>query len=71
MYKAFNTFIENYAKEFKITNNWPEQYGWEQIRFKKYEVNNKDEFKEHVDVMDYASAKRFLVFFLPFLFINR
>ena len=24
----------------------------------------KDEFKEHVDVMDYASAKRFLVFFL-------
>ena len=31
---------------------------------KKYEVNNRDEFKEHVDVMDYASAKRFLVFFL-------
>ena len=30
----------------------------------QYEVNGKDEFKEHVDVMDYASAKRFLVFFL-------
>ena len=59
LYKAFNTFIEKYAKEFKITNNWPEKYGWEQIRFKKYEVNDKDEFKEHVDVMDYASAKRF------------
>ena len=26
--------------------------------------NDKDEFKEHVDVGDYASARRFLVFFL-------
>jgi hypothetical protein len=43
---------------------WPEKFGFEQIRFKKYEVNNVDEFQEHVDVMDYASAKRFLVFFL-------
>jgi len=64
LYTSLNSFIEKYAKEFNITNNWPEKYGWEQIRFKKYEVNNKDEFKEHVDVMDYASAKRFLVFFL-------
>ena len=46
------------------THQWPQKFGFEQIRFKKYEVNNADEFKEHVDVMDYASAKRFLVFFL-------
>jgi len=64
IYKALNPFIERYAKDHNITNNWPERYGWEQIRFKKYEVNDKDEFKEHVDVMDYASAKRFLVMFL-------
>ena len=31
---------------------------------KKYMPNNIDEFKEHVDVSDYASARRFLVFFL-------
>jgi len=64
IYKALNPFVERYAKDHNITNNWPERYGWEQIRFKKYEVNDKDEFKEHVDVMDYASAKRFLVMFL-------
>ena len=37
---------------------------FEQIRFKRYLPNDKDEFKEHVDVGDYASARRFLVFFL-------
>jgi len=64
IYKALNPYLQKYADDHKITHNWPERYGWEQIRFKKYEVNDKDEFKEHVDVMDYASAKRFLVFFL-------
>ena len=31
---------------------------------KRYLPNDKDEFQEHVDVGDYASARRFLVFFL-------
>jgi len=64
IYKSLNPFIQKYADDHNINHNWPERYGWEQIRFKKYEVNDKDEFKEHVDVMDYASAKRFLVMFL-------
>ena len=64
IYTTLRPYINKYAEKFKITHNWPERFGWEQIRFKKYEVNGKDEFKEHVDVMDYASAKRFLVFFL-------
>ena len=64
IYKSLNPFIQKYADDHNINYNWPERYGWEQIRFKKYEVNDKDEFKEHVDVMDYASAKRFLVMFL-------
>jgi len=64
IYKALNPYLQKYADDHNITTNWPERYGWEQIRFKKYEVNDKDEFKEHVDVMDYASAKRFLVMFL-------
>jgi len=36
----------------------------EQMRFKKYEPNDLDEFKEHVDVGNYETARRFLVFFL-------
>ena len=64
IYTSMRPYIDKYAEEFKITHNWPEKFGWEHIRMKKYEVNNKDQFKEHVDVMDYASAKRFLVFFL-------
>ena len=40
-----------------------DKYGLEQIRFKKYVPNNKDEFKSHVDVGDYASARRFLYSF--------
>ena len=64
IYTHMRPYIDKYAEEFKITHNWPEKFGWEHIRMKKYEVNNRDEFKEHVDVMDYASAKRFLVFFL-------
>lgn len=34
------------------------------IRMKRYMPNDIDEFKEHVDVGDYNSARRFLVFFL-------
>ena len=64
IYKSLNPYLQKYADDHNINHNWPERYGWEQIRFKKYEVNDKDEFKEHVDVMDYASAKRFLVMFL-------
>jgi hypothetical protein len=31
---------------------------------KRYLANNTDEFAYHVDVQNYASARRFLVFFL-------
>ena len=66
LYKAMRPYVDKYCEDNKIDkiHQWPEKFGFEQIRFKKYEVNNADEFKEHVDVMDYASAKRFLVFFL-------
>ena len=64
IYTSMRPYIDKYAEEFKITHNWPEKFGWEHIRMKKYEVNNKDEFKEHVDVTTHASAKRFLVMFI-------
>jgi prolyl 4-hydroxylase len=66
VFTALSPYIKQYAEDCKIdrVKQWPEKFGFEQIRFKKYEVNDKDEFKEHVDVGDYASARRFLVFFL-------
>jgi hypothetical protein len=42
---------------------WPENVGYEHFRLKKYLPNGQDEFRFHVDVQDYASARRFLVFF--------
>ena len=66
VYNTLRPYVEKYIKDNNIDRlkQWPEKFGFEQIRFKKYEVNNTDEFQEHVDVMDYASAKRFLVLFL-------
>ena len=55
-------FVNRYAEEHGI-KFFPEQIGFEQIRMKKYEIGGKDEFREHVDVGDYASARRFLVMF--------
>ena len=40
--------------------------GFEQIRFKRYLPDDKDEFKEHVDVGDYALSRRF--FSILFIF---
>ena len=42
IYNSLRPFIDKYAEEFKITHNWPEKFGWEQIRMKKYEVNNRE-----------------------------
>ena len=65
LYNALKPYIAKYKEDCKITKTqWPEKYGFEQIRFKKYLPNDKDEFKSHVDVGDHASARRFLVFFL-------
>ena len=55
-------FVEQYTKDHDI-KFFPRQVGFEQVRMKKYEVGGKDEFREHVDVGDYASARRFLVMF--------
>ena len=66
LYKTLRPYVNKYCEDNKIDKKkqWPEKFGFEQIRFKKYEPNGKDFFDEHVDVLDYASAKRFLVFFL-------
>lgn len=37
----------------------PETQGFEHVRLKRYDLG--EEFKEHVDVADYASARRYLI----------
>ena len=63
MRNCFMPLIEEYKIKFDI-NQFPKDYAYEQLRIKKYMPNNKDEFKLHVDVEDYPTAKRFLVFFV-------
>ena len=65
LYGNLRPYVDRYKKDCDIKDKqWPDKFGFEQIRFKRYLPNNKDEFKEHVDVGDYDSARRFLVFFL-------
>ena len=65
LYTTLRPYVDRYKKDCDIKDKqWPDQFGFEQIRFKRYLPNDKDEFKEHVDVGDYNSARRFLVFFL-------
>ena len=56
--------IEQYKKDCKIIHNWPDQFGFEPIRMKRYEPNDKDEFQDHVDVSSWENARRFLVMFV-------
>ena len=57
--------VERYRLDCNITHNqWPDNFGFEQMRIKKYEADGVDEFQQHVDVGDYTTARRFLVFFL-------
>lgn len=58
-----------YAQEYLSAtpirgHHWPaaEHTGLEQYRLKKYNPNG-DRFSDHVDVLDYQSARRFLAFF--------
>ena len=65
LYDKFKPYVTRYHTDCEITKTqWPEKYGFEQMRFKKYNADGKDEFSSHVDVGDYNSARRFLVFFL-------
>ncbi len=52
-----------YRNDLDIKKEFPEEYSFEHFRLKKYSYIQEDEFREHVDVHDYLSARRFLVFF--------
>jgi len=43
---------------------WPQKFSIEPPKMKRYLPNTSDEFPNHVDVMSYQTARRFLVAFL-------
>ncbi|WLW36781.1 2-oxoglutarate/Fe(II)-dependent oxygenase [Synechococcus phage S-8S29] len=61
---VFNDVVELYMTELDLGADFPARYAYEEFRLKMYQNNNYDQFKDHVDVGDYNSARRFLVLFL-------
>ena len=55
------TYRDKYY-EFIDTRVFPKDHAFEQFRIKKYNPGGEDRFDTHVDVLDYASARRFLSF---------
>lgn len=57
--------VERYKQDCNIKPEmFPINVGYENFRMKRYMPDNGDQFDDHVDVGDYLSARRFLVFFL-------
>jgi len=64
LFGTMQKYLIQYKQDVGVDDRaWPEQMGYEQLRMKRYLPDGKDDFKFHVDVQDYASARRFLVYF--------
>lgn len=61
---VMDTFAEKYITDCQCGPDFPQQYSYEEFRMKCYNNNGHDQFKDHVDVADYDSARRFLVAFI-------
>ena len=65
MLEVFQDYILHYKIDCNIvTKQWPETYGYEAIRIKRYLDNDYDRFDPHVDVLNYETSRRFLTFFI-------
>jgi len=63
--QVFMNYIDTYCKDCDVTDMmFPPKFAFEEFRIKRYEPNDFDEFRDHVDVGSHDSARRFLVFFL-------
>lgn len=61
--KKFSEIVQQYVQDCKISSTmWPRDFGWEELKVKRYRVGTEEQFKHHVDVSSHAQAKRFLVF---------
>lgn len=67
---TLDTYVERYISDMHCGPDFPEQYSYEEFRIKMYENNAYDQFKDHVDVSDYKSARRFLVMFIYLNTVN-
>ena len=64
VYKRFDDILEKYKQDVRVHKKaLPEKSAWEEIRIKRYRAG-RGNFLDHVDVGDYISARRFLVFFV-------
>jgi len=61
---VFVDVVDLYMKDLDVGSDFPARYAFEEFRLKMYNNNGHDQFKDHVDVGDYNSARRFLVLFL-------
>mgnify|MGYP003117086285 FL=1 len=64
MTKVLIDTVQIYMQDLGIEPDFPAKYAFEEHRMKMYKNNDYDQFKDHVDVGDYNSARRFLVCFL-------
>ena len=65
MLEVFQDYILNYKIDCNFKDKqWPQSYGYEAIRMKRYLPNDYDRFDPHVDVLNYETARRFLTFFI-------
>ena len=65
MLEMFQDYIVHYKIDCNVYDKmWPDSYGYEAIRIKRYLANDYDRFDPHVDVMNHQTAKRFLSFFV-------
>ena len=57
--------VEKYKEDCNINSiQWPDKFRFEPPKIKRYMPDTSDEFPDHVDVLDYKTAKRFLVMFI-------
>jgi len=61
---VFIDAVDLYMSDLDLGPDFPAKYAFEEHRLKMYRNNDHDQFKDHVDVGDYNSARRFLVCFL-------
>jgi hypothetical protein len=62
---VFLTAVNEYKKSCGVENfQFPDEYGMEDFRIKKYNPGGDDSFPKHIDVMNLEMAARFLVMFI-------
>ena len=55
----FTRIIDNYKDDVKLHKaQWPDRYGWEELRMKRFLCDSGEQFGNHVDVADYKNVEK-------------